>query len=71
MLELHFLRVKMEIESYLIILAMIISPIYAIQLYILKKLNFTCGIVSKLAVLSRLAHPELAKTVFGNDESQN
>ena len=58
----------MEIESYLIILAMIVSPIYAIQLYILKKLNFTCGIISKLAVLARLAHPELAKKVFGDSK---
>ena len=61
----------MEIETYLIILALILSPIYGIQLYTLKKLNFTCGIVSKLAILARLAHPELAEKVFGNDESQN
>lgn len=60
-----------EILTVLIILGMIISPIYAIQLYILKKLNFTCGVVSKLAVLARLAHPELAKTVFGDDKDEN
>ena len=57
-----------EIETYVIILGIIISPIYAIQLYILKKLNFTCGIISKLAVLARLAHPDLAEKVFGNDK---
>lgn len=60
-----------EIETVLIILGLILTPIYAIQLYILKKLNFTCGIISKLAILARLAHPELAKKVFGDSKDEN
>ncbi len=59
---------EINIELILIFIGMIVSPIYAIQLYTLKKLNFTCNIVSKLAVISRLAHPELAKKVFGDSK---
>jgi len=60
-----------EIETMLIILGLILTPIYAIQLYILKKLNFTCGIISKFVILARLAHPELAKKVFGDNVDEN
>jgi len=54
----------MEFEIFLIILGIILSPIYAMLFYLLKKLNFSCVIIAQLVTFAKMVHPEKAKNVF-------
>jgi len=53
----------MENEVMLGIMGILFGGVYAIQIFIIKRLNFTCVNVAKLKTFAKLIHPEHAKSL--------
>jgi len=56
----------MEDSTILITMGIITSPLYGLMFYFLKKLNYTCGIITQLVTFSKMIHPKEAKNVFSD-----
>ena len=53
----------MENDTMLIIIGILFSGVYAFQLFVIKRLNYTCGVVGKIKTFLKLVHPEQAKAL--------
>ncbi len=53
----------MENESLLIIVGILFSGSYAFQIFIIKRLNYTCGVVGKITTFLKLVHPDQANAL--------
>ena len=47
-----------ELQTILIILGILLSPIYVMMIFLIKRLNFTCNTVSKMVTFLKLVHPK-------------
>jgi len=54
----------MEDAVILTIIGLFTTPIYVLMFYFLKKLNYTCNIITQLVTFSKLIHPEESKGIF-------
>ena len=50
----------MNHELIITVMAILFGGVYAMQMYLLKRLNFTCGVVGKIVTFLKLVHPDKA-----------
>jgi len=50
----------MSDEEMLILIGMLFGGSYGLQLFIIKRLNYTCGVVGKIKTFLKLVHPDQA-----------
>jgi len=53
----------MENQELLTVIGILFAGVYAIQIFIIKKLNFTCTIVGKIKTFLKLVHPDKAQAL--------
>ena len=57
----------MELTEEILILfgifGLLLSPVYVMQGYLIRRLNYTCGVVGKIKTFLKLVHPDQAKAL--------
>lgn len=53
----------MEAEQVLTVVALLFGASYGFQIFILRKLNYTCGVIGKIKTFLKLVHPKEAKAL--------
>ncbi len=52
-----------DLQTILIILGILLSPIYVMMIFLIKRLNYTCNTVAKIRTFLKLVHPKEAKAL--------
>jgi len=52
-----------EFQTFFIILGILLSPVYGIGFYLIKRLNYTCGMLGKIVTFLKIVHPNKANSL--------